>query len=77
VVESGYGRVEGIVEATNDLAPDVIAFAHGWGDPADERGPREKGSNVQLLIADDQDYNPVTGLAQQSAVPVNVYAVAS
>jgi anaerobic selenocysteine-containing dehydrogenase len=74
VVDSGYGRVEGIVEATEDLPPGVIALAHGWGDPSDDRDVREKGSNVQRLIPDDERYDPITGLALQSAVPVNVLA---
>jgi anaerobic selenocysteine-containing dehydrogenase len=74
VVDSGFGRVEGIVEATENLSPGVIALAHGWGDPSDDRDIREKGSNVQRLIPDDQRYDPITGLALQSAVPVNVYA---
>jgi anaerobic selenocysteine-containing dehydrogenase len=72
VVDSGYGQLEGIVEGTMDLAPGVIALAHGWGDPSDERDVREKGCNVQRLIPDDSRYDPITGLAQQSAVPVNV-----
>jgi anaerobic selenocysteine-containing dehydrogenase len=72
VVDSGFGSLEGIVEATEDLAPGVVALAHGWGDPSDDRDIREKGSNVQRLIPDDQRYDPVTGLALQSAVPVNV-----
>jgi anaerobic selenocysteine-containing dehydrogenase len=73
VVDSGFGSLEGIVEATEDVASDVIALAHGWGDPSDQRHVREKGSNVQRLIPDDERYDPVTGLALQSAVPVNVY----
>ncbi|UCE87049.1 MAG: molybdopterin-dependent oxidoreductase [Deltaproteobacteria bacterium] len=73
VVDSGFGRLEGIVEATEALTPGVIALAHGWGDPSDDRDVREKGCNVQRLIPDDQRYDPITGLALQSAVPVNVY----
>ena len=73
VVDSGYGSVEAIVEGTEDLAADVIALAFGWGDPSDDRDVREKGSNVQRLIPDDYRYDPVTGLALQTAVPVNVY----
>jgi anaerobic selenocysteine-containing dehydrogenase len=73
-VESDFGSVEGIVEATEDLAPGVIALAHGWGDPSDDRDLRQKGSNVQRLIPDDRRYDPVTGLALQSAIPVNVYS---
>jgi len=74
VVDSGYGQVEGIVEASESLARGTIAFAFGWGNPSDPRGPREKGSNVQRLIPDDRRHDPSTGLALQSAVPVNVYA---
>jgi len=51
VVDSGYGRVDGIAEATEDLPPGVIALAHGWGDPSDDRDVRQKGSNVQRLIS--------------------------
>ena len=73
VVDSGFGSVEAVAEGTEDLTADVIALAFGWGDPSDDRDVREKGSNVQRLIPDDYRYDPVTGLALQTAVPVNVY----
>jgi anaerobic selenocysteine-containing dehydrogenase len=73
VVESGHGRVEGIVEGTDDLTPGVIGLAHGWGDPLGPADVRERGTNVQRLIPQAERFDPVTGLAQQSAVPVNVY----
>ncbi len=72
VVDSGFGQVTAIAEATDDLAPDTVALAFGWGDPGDDRDIREKGSNVQRIVPDDQRYDPVTGLALQTAVPVNV-----
>jgi anaerobic selenocysteine-containing dehydrogenase len=75
IVDSGFGQIEAVAEATDDVPPGVIALAAGWGDPADPRGPREKGSNVQELIPDDARYDPVTGLAQQSAVPVDVRCI--
>jgi anaerobic selenocysteine-containing dehydrogenase len=71
-VENEHGRVEGFVEASEDVDVGTIAFAFGWGDPADPRPAREKGSNVQALTCADQGYDPVTGLALQSAIPVNV-----
>jgi anaerobic selenocysteine-containing dehydrogenase len=77
IVDSGYGQVEGIVEGTESLSRGTIAFAFGWGNPSDPRGPREKGSNVQRLIPDDARHDPSTGLALQSAVPVNVYAASA
>jgi anaerobic selenocysteine-containing dehydrogenase len=73
VVDSGFGTVEAVVESTEDVEPDVVGLAFGWGDPSDERGVREKGSNVQRLIPDDIRYDPVTGLAQTTAIPVNIY----
>ncbi len=74
VVDSGFGKVEAVVEASDGVQPGVVALAFGWGDPSDERGVREKGTNVQTLIPDDVRYDPITGLALQSAVPVNIYA---
>jgi hypothetical protein len=54
----------------------VIALAFGWGDPSEAPNARENGCNVQRLIPDDQRYDPVTGLALQTAVPVNVTPIA-
>jgi len=71
-VESEHGQVEGFVESSDDVAPHTIAFAFGWGNPDDPRPAREKGSNVQRLTSDDSHYDSVTGLALQSAIPVNV-----
>ncbi len=72
VVDSGFGTVEAVVESTEDLKPDVVGLTFGWGDPSDERGSREKGSNVQRLIPDDVRYDSVTGLQQMTAFPVNI-----
>jgi anaerobic selenocysteine-containing dehydrogenase len=71
-VENDHGRVQGFVEASEDVGLGTIAFAFGWGDPSDPRPAREKGSNVQALTCADRGYDPVTGLALQSAIPVNV-----
>ncbi len=76
LVESRHGRVEGTVEASEDVGERTIAFAFGWGDPGDPRPAREKGSNVQELTCADEGYDDVTGLALQSAIPVDVRAVA-
>ena len=73
-VENDHGQVEGIVEASKDVGRETIAFAFGWGDPDDPRPIREKGSNVQALTSADTGYDRVTGLALQSAIPVEVRA---
>lgn len=74
-IESEHGAVAGIVESSDEVAPDVVALAFGWGDPSDDRPVRERGSNVQRLIAADEHFDPVSGLARQSAIPVNVLPV--
>ena len=72
-IDSGFGQIRAIVERSEDLASGTIGLAHGWGDPYDNRPVREKGSNVQQLIPRDKNYDKLTGLAQQSAIAVNVY----
>lgn len=72
-IDSGFGKIRAIVESSDDLASGTIGLAHGWGDPSDQRPVREKGSNVQELIPRDKNFDKLTGLAQQSAIPVNVY----
>jgi anaerobic selenocysteine-containing dehydrogenase len=75
ILESQHGKIEAVVEESDRFASGTIGLAHGWGDPADERPTREKGSNVQQLIARDVDYDKLTGLALQSAFPVRVLTV--
>jgi anaerobic selenocysteine-containing dehydrogenase len=72
IVDSGHGQVEGILELSGDVAKGTLGIAHGWGDPADERPVEQKGTNVQKLIPFDVRYDKLTGLAQQSAYPVNL-----
>ncbi len=72
-VQNRFGHVEAIAEATEDLPPGVVALAFGWGHCSDERTLLENRSNVQRLIPDDDRYDPITGLALQTAIPVNVY----
>ena len=68
----GLPTVASIVEASDTVAPGTFAFAFGWGNPADPRPVREKGSNVQVLTSAESRYDSVTGLALQSAIPANV-----
>ncbi len=72
-IESGHGKIEAIAEADKTFGKGTVGLAHGWGDPEDKRPVREKGSNVQMLIPRDKDFDKITGLAQQSAIAVNIY----
>ncbi len=75
LIKNDFGSVEGIVKETDALKPGVIGMAYGWGNPEDTRNIREKGSNVQRIIPDDYRFDPVTGIALMTAIPVNVSAM--
>ena len=72
MMQGRNGSVEVILEESDDVGRGTIAIAFGWGDPKDTRDIEQKGSNIQTLIPFDRYYDPVTGLAQQSAYPVNL-----
>ncbi len=72
LLKNNFGSVEGIVKGTEDLRTGMVGMTYGWGDPGDARGIHQKGSNVQRLIPDDYRFDPVTGIALMTAIPVNV-----
>lgn len=71
-VENRHGAVDAVAHASTEVGRDTVALAFGWGDPDDPRPAREKGSNVQALTSADDGYDPVTGLAIQSAIEVRL-----
>jgi len=72
-LESEAGEILGVVEPTDDLRTGVISMAHGFGgDPAADPDVRKHGSNTSLLITAQGPYDPLTGMARQSAIPVSV-----
>jgi anaerobic selenocysteine-containing dehydrogenase len=70
-LESEDGAIAAVVEAAEDVRKGVVSMAHCFGgDPDDDNDPREVGSSVAALISVDHDYDPISGAARQSAVPV-------
>jgi anaerobic selenocysteine-containing dehydrogenase len=74
-IESDHAAILGVAEAADDVPPGVVSMAHAWGDPSlDAKEVREIGSSTNRLVAADRDYDAITGMARQSAIPVNVRA---
>ncbi len=72
-IESEDGAIAAIVEAADDLRPGVVSMAHCFGgDPAVDADPREVGSSTAALISVAHDYDPISGQARQSAIPVRL-----
>jgi len=75
-ISSRYGEILGVVAPAPDIKPGVISMAHAWGGlPGNEGEVREIGSSTNRLLSNEQEYDPITGMARQSAIPVNVRSV--
>ncbi len=72
-IESDHGTIIGVVQSTDEVKSGVISMSHCWGDTPDSKlDVREFGVNTNLLIKTDKDFEPITGLARLSAIPVAV-----
>jgi anaerobic selenocysteine-containing dehydrogenase len=75
-ITSDHGAILGVAQATDELRCGVISMAHSWGDAPERDGQvREIGSPTNRLVNNAADYDPITGMARQSAIPVNVQPV--
>jgi anaerobic selenocysteine-containing dehydrogenase len=76
VIDSAAGSILAVAEATDELQRGVISMSHGFGDDRlGEEGVRSHGSNTGLLASTHRDFDPFTGMARQSAIPVRLRAV--
>ncbi|MFK7731782.1 MAG: molybdopterin-dependent oxidoreductase [Pseudomonadales bacterium] len=67
------GRIVGAVKASDDIKPGVISMAHGFGDAnSDCDNVRSQGVSTNALVSDEKYFDPITGQARQSAIPVNI-----
>jgi len=77
-IVSDQDTVIGVAEATDEIRPGVISMAHCWGSAPDtEVDVREAGSTTARLVPTDRDYDPITGMARMTAIPVRVRRVAA
>lgn len=74
IVDSGYGKIKAVVEISAGIMSGTVGVGFGWGvAPEDEVDVREQGFSQNRLIPNDHLYDPVTGMALQTALPVNLY----
>ena len=72
LIESPHGSITGVAAAGDDVKPGVVSMSHSWGGmPADD-DVRGSGSPTNRLVANDKGYDPITGMAVQSAIPVRI-----
>jgi len=72
-IASDRSSILGVVEATDDVPSGVISMAHAWGDTPEHDGKvRRIGSSTNRLVNLDDHWEKYTGMAWQSAIPVNI-----
>jgi anaerobic selenocysteine-containing dehydrogenase len=73
-IESDHAFIEAVAEASPDVPPGVISMAHARGGlPGEDDTP----SSTNCLVSTARDFEPVSGIPRQSAIPVTVRAVAA
>lgn len=72
-VSSRHDSIPSIVEADASLRRKVVATHHCFGGLVEEDDRfAELGSNVGRLVANDQEYDPITGIPRMGNIPVRI-----
>ncbi len=75
-IESDSGRIRGVAQGTDELKPSVISMAHAFGGGPEVDGEeRSFGSSTNRLVDSARNFDPISGMARQSGIPVNVRLV--
>lgn len=73
-IESPNGVIIGVAEAAEDVKPGVVSMSHAWGGASSSTDVRGEGVATNRLVATHRGFDPITGMAVQSAIPVAVTA---
>ena len=72
-IRSPRAAIQGVAESSVDIRPGCVSMSHGWGTNPDEPDDALSfGGCTSRLIADDVEYEPLTGIPRMSAVPVRI-----
>jgi anaerobic selenocysteine-containing dehydrogenase len=75
-IRSPRAAILGVAEGSPDIRPGCASMSHGWGNNPDEPDdPLAVGGCTSRLIANDSDYDPLTGIPRMSAIPVRITLV--
>jgi len=72
-IDSDHDFIYGVAEETSDVLPGVVSMAHARGGAPDlDARVRAIGSTTNRLVSVERDFEPVSGIPRQSAIPINV-----
>ncbi len=70
---SAHGAIVGVAASAPDVKRGVVSMAHSWGGAStDSTDVRDGGAPTNRLVSVDDGFDPITGMAVQSAIPVTV-----
>lgn len=76
-IRSAHATIHGVAKASDRVRRGIVSMAHAFGDAdAGKDDVLEKGASTNRLTSDEVDYDPITGQALQSAIPVRVAVAA-
>jgi anaerobic selenocysteine-containing dehydrogenase len=74
-ISSPHATIHGVVRASEKVSRGLVSMAHAYGDSeAGKHDVREKGGSTNRLTSDETEFDPITGQALQSAIPVRISA---
>ena len=72
-ITSHHASIHGVVKASDKVRRGIVSMAHAYGDSeAGKHNVREMGGSTNRLTSDEVDFDPITGQALQSAIPVRI-----
>jgi anaerobic selenocysteine-containing dehydrogenase len=75
-IDSDHDFVYAVAEPSPDVRRGAVSMAHARGGAPDgDADFRLRGSNTGRLVSCERDFEPVSGIPRQSAIPVNVRAL--
>jgi anaerobic selenocysteine-containing dehydrogenase len=76
-IESAHDFILAIAEPATDLRPGVVSMAHAHGGVPERDGDaRRIGANTGRLVDTERDFEPISGMSRQSAIPVRIIPAA-
>ncbi len=74
-ITSPHATIHGVVKASDKVRRGLVSMAHAYGDAdASKEDVRERGSSTNRLTSEVADFDPITGMSLQSAIPVKLVA---
>lgn len=72
-ITSAYASIHGVAKGSDRVRRGLISMAHAFGDSeAGKHNVHEMGGSTNRLTSDEVDFDPITGQALQSAIPVKI-----